>query len=64
MHIIHGITVMEIIFLVCFVVCILFPFAVFAIAMTMDAVYSYLDDKWVEKGERSRNDRQKNKDIP
>ena len=38
MHIILGITVIEIIFLICAVVFILFPFAVVAVMMILDKI--------------------------
>ncbi len=38
MHIIHGITIFEIVFLVCAVAVILFPFAVVAIMMILDEI--------------------------
>ncbi len=41
-------SLLEKIFLVCGVSLILFPFGVFAVAMIMDAIYSYFDDRWVE----------------
>ena len=38
MHIIPGITIIEIVFLVCAVVFILFPFAVVAVMMILDEI--------------------------
>ncbi len=38
MHIIHGITIFEIVFLVCAVVFILFPFAVVAVMLILDKI--------------------------
>ena len=38
MHIIPGITIFEIVFLVCAVVFILFPFAVVAVMMILDEI--------------------------
>lgn len=44
-------TLVENIGLICGVTIILIPVVVFATAMTMDAIYSYFDDKWVNEEE-------------
>lgn len=44
-------SLLEKIGLICGVGIIFFPFVVFAVAMIMDAIYEYFDDKWVEEGE-------------
>lgn len=41
-------TLLEKIGLICGITIILFPTVVFTTTMTMDAIYSYFDDKWVK----------------
>lgn len=47
-------TLLEKIGLVCGVTIILIPVVVFATAMVMDAIHSYLGDRWVNEGEKGK----------